>query len=412
MCFLFDCYPDGFYSAAVVLPLSLAQRKHVKIISRLPDVGTTIFTTMSQLAIRYSAINLGQGFPDFSMDAALTSLVTKAMNDGFNQYVHMNGLPLLRERLADKIRKGYGAEIDPADEITITPGGTYAIYTALTTVLQPGDEVIVFEPGYDSYVPNIIINGAVPVLIPLAFPDYSVPWDEVRSRLSAKTRMIIINSPHNPTGAVMGEQDIAQLRSITEGTDILILSDEVYEHLIFDGLPHLSMLKFPDLLKRSFVCFSFGKTYHCTGWKLGYAVAPALLMNEFRKVHQFNSFSCDSPKQVALAEYLLNEEVYQSLGSFIQKKRDYFNELMKDTPLKPIASHGSYFQCYDYGHLSDEKDMAYATRLTKEAGVTTVPVSSFYQNGRDDRVLRFCFAKKEETIKTAVERLIRFYRHV
>ncbi|MDB5230515.1 MAG: aminotransferase class I/II-fold pyridoxal phosphate-dependent enzyme [Chitinophagaceae bacterium] len=382
----------------------------MKITSKLPDVGTTIFTTMSQLAIQYNAINLGQGFPDFFMSPELTSLVSKAMSEGFNQYVHMNGFPLLRERLAEKMKKLYDATIDPADEITITPGGTYAIYTALTSVLHAGDEVIVFEPAYDSYIPNITINGAIPVLISLQFPDYSIPWDEVRRKITSKTRMIMINSPHNPTGAVLNENDIEQLKAITAGTNILILSDEVYEHLIFDDLPHLSMLKYPDLLERSFVCFSFGKTYHCTGWKLGYAVAPGAFMNEFRKVHQFNCFSCDTPKQVALAEYLLNEEAYLSLGSFIQKKRDYFNQLMKDTPLIPVPSHGSYFQCYSYGHLTNENDMDYAIRLTKEAGVTTVPVSAFYKTAEDNKVLRFCFAKKEETLKLAVDNLARFYK--
>ena len=238
--------------------------------SKLPDVGTTIFTVMSQMAVEYNAVNLGQGFPDFPMSEELTSLVAKAMNDGFNQYVHMNGLPLLRKRLAEKAQKLYNTELDPETQITVTPGGTYAIYTALTTVLNPGDEVIVFEPAYDSYIPNIEINGAKPVLISLRFPDYSIPWEEVRKKINARTRMIMINSPHNPTGAVLTEHDITELRSIVEGTNMLILSDEVYEHLIYDGMPHLSILRYPDLLKRSFVCFSFGKTYHCTGWKLGY----------------------------------------------------------------------------------------------------------------------------------------------
>jgi len=288
--------------------------------SKLPDVGTTIFTVMSQMAVEYNAVNLGQGFPDFPMSEELTSLVAKAMNDGFNQYVHMNGLPLLRKRLAEKAQKLYNTELDPETQITVTPGGTYAIYTALTTVLNPGDEVIVFEPAYDSYIPNIEINGAKPVLISLRFPDYSIPWEEVRKKINARTRMIMINSPHNPTGAVLTEHDITELRSIVEGTNMLILSDEVYEHLIYDGMPHLSILRYPDLLKRSFVCFSFGKTYHCTGWKLGYCISSPELMKEFRKVHQFNCFSCDSPKQVAIAEYILREDEYLNLGPFLQKK--------------------------------------------------------------------------------------------
>lgn len=373
--------------------------------SKLPGVDTTIFTIMSQLAQQYNAVNLGQGFPDFMMSQELTSLVNDAMKDGFNQYSHMNGLPLLREGIAEKVEKLYAAHIIPDTQITITPGGTYAIYTALTAVLQPGDEVIVFEPAYDSYIPNIEINGAKPILISLEFPGYSIPWEEVRQKVTPKTRMIIINSPHNPTGAVLSENDIIQLRSIVTGTDIIILSDEVYEHLIFDGLQHQSILRYPDLLERSFVCFSFGKTYHCTGWKLGYCITSAEMMKEFRKVHQFNCFCCDTPKQVALAQYIKNEEAYLNLGSFLQQKRDFFRTLMQETPFECIPSHGSYFECYSYGHFSDEKDTDFAIRLTKEYGVTTIPVSAFYQNGDDNKVIRFCFAKKETTLEKAVAKL-------
>ena len=373
--------------------------------SKLPDVGTTIFTVMSQMAVEYNAVNLGQGFPDFPMSEELTSLVAKAMNDGFNQYVHMNGLPLLRKRLAEKAHRLYNTELDSETQITVTPGGTYAIYTALTTVLNPGDEVIVFEPAYDSYIPNIEINGAKPVLISLRFPDYSIPWEEVRKKINARTRMIMINSPHNPTGAVLTEHDITELRSIVEGTDILILSDEVYEHLIYDGMPHLSILRYPDLLKRSFVCFSFGKTYHCTGWKLGYCISSPELMKEFRKVHQFNCFSCDSPKQVAIAEYILQEDEYLNLGPFLQKKRDFFRGLMQSTPFECIPSHGSYFECYSYGHFSNETDKELAVRLTREYGIATIPVSAFYKQGEDNKVLRFCFAKKEDTLTKAIQKL-------
>ncbi|MCW3087170.1 MAG: aminotransferase class I/II-fold pyridoxal phosphate-dependent enzyme, partial [Sediminibacterium sp.] len=309
--------------------------------SKLPDVGTTIFTVMSQLAVEHNAVNLGQGFPDFSMSGELRSLVSKAMKDDFNQYVHMAGLPALRAGIAEKTERLYKTGIDPETQVTVTPGGTYAIYTALTTVLQPGDEVIVFEPAYDSYVPNIEINGAKAILIPLQFPAYSVPWDEVRARITAKTKMIMINSPHNPTGSVLSAEDIEALRSIVTGTNILILSDEVYEHLIFDGIEHQSILRYPDLLERSFVCSSFGKTYHCTGWKLGYCISSPALMKEFRKVHQFNCFSCDTPKQVAIAEYIKNETAYRELGPFLQKKRDLFRELMKATPFECIPSHGS-----------------------------------------------------------------------
>jgi methionine aminotransferase len=379
------------------------------LLSKLPDVGTTIFTVMSQLAVEQGAVNLGQGFPDFPMSEELTSLVAEAMQHGFNQYAPMSGLPLLCEGLAKKSSKLYGTNVDPGSQVTITPGGTYAIYTALTTVLRPGDEVIVFEPAYDSYIPNIEINGAKPVLVSLQYPAYSIPWDEVRSKVNSRTRMIMINSPHNPTGSVLSEADMRQLLAIVAGTDIIILSDEVYEHLIFDGIPHQSILRYPDLLERSFVCFSFGKTYHCTGWKLGYCIAPPALMKEFRKVHQFNCFSCDMPKQVALAKYLQNEAAYQTLGAFIQQKRDYFRQLMKATPFQCIQSHGSYFECYSYGHFSQEKDTDFAIRLTKEYGIATIPVSAFYKNGKDDKVLRFCFAKKEETLEKAVKQLVNLH---
>ena len=373
--------------------------------SKLPDTGTTIFTVMSQLAVEHNAINLGQGFPDFMMSEELIALVNKAMLKGYNQYVHMNGLPLLREKLVAKAEKLYRAALDPETQITVTPGGTYAIYTAFTSFLEQDDEVIVFEPAYDSYIPNITVNGAVAVLVQLNYPDYSVPWDEVRKKITNKTKAIIINSPHNPTGAVLSVDDMEQLKQIVRNTDILIVSDEVYEHLIFDEIPHQSILRYPELLERSFVCFSFGKTYHCTGWKIGYCIASTPLMKEFRKVHQFNCFSCNSFVQYALAEFLDNEEAYLSLGKFIQRKRDYFQNLMLETNFKAIPSHGSYFQCFSYKDFSGENDKELAIRLTKEYKVTTVPMSSFYQSAKDDKVLRFCFAKKEETLKRAAERL-------
>lgn len=373
--------------------------------SKLPDTGTTIFTEMSQLAKEYNAINLGQGFPDFTMSKELIELVNNAMLDGHNQYTHTDGLFLLREKLAQKTEKLYQSNINPSTQITITPGGTYAIYTALTSILEKDDEVIIFEPAYDSYIPNIILNGAKPVLIPLQYPDYSIPWDEVKNKISGKTKAIIINSPHNPTGMVLSEDDIDQLRNIVESSNILIVSDEVYEHVIFDGIPHQSILRYPNLLERSFVCFSFGKTYNCTGWKIGYCISSPSLMKEFRKVHQFNCFSCSSFVQYALAEFLNNEDAYLSLGSFIQHKRDYFQNLMQQTRFTPIPSHGSYFQCYSYKNFSEENDKHLAIRLTKEAGVTTIPLTSFYQTKKDDKVLRFCFAKKEETLRQAAERL-------
>lgn len=377
----------------------------VAIQSKLPQVGTTIFTVMSQLANEAGAVNLGQGFPDFSMSAELTSLVNKAMQDGFNQYTHMNGYPPLVKALAAKVNKLYNASIDAAASITITPGGTYAIYTALTTVLQPGDEVIVFEPAYDCYIPTIELNKAIAVPIQLQYPNYGIPWDEVKSKITSRTRMLVINSPHNPTGAVLSAEDMQMLSGIVEGTNIIILSDEVYEHLIFDGIEHQSILKYPQLFERSFVCFSFGKTYHCTGWKLGYCMAPEQLMKEFRKVHQFNCFTCPTPPQVALAEYIKNEDAYLSLGPSMQTKRDYFRVLMRDTPFTCIPSHGSYFECYSYASFSQLSDKELAIKLTREFGVATIPVSAFYQNGQDNKVLRFCFAKSEGTLEKAVEGL-------
>src|SRR5580692_12891669 len=310
--------------------------------SKLPLVGTTIFTVMSSLAAELGAVNLGQGFPDYPMSQELISLVAGAMHEGHNQYTHVNGLASLREVLAEKITGLYGTSVNPDTQITITPGGTYAIYTALTTVLRPGDEVIVFEPAYDSYIPNIEINGAVPVRIDLRFPDYQIDWDEVRRRITRRTRMILLNSPHNPTGAVLRPGDIEQLRSVVNETNILIHSDEVYEHLIFDRIPHQYILRYPDLLERSFVSFSFGKIYHCTGWKLGYSVSSPALMKEFRKVHQFNCFSCNTPTQVALAKYLQDKDTYLSLGSFMQAKRDYFATLMAATKFESLPSYGSY----------------------------------------------------------------------
>jgi methionine transaminase len=373
--------------------------------TKLPRVGTTIFTVMSSLAAESGAVNLGQGFPDYPMSEELVALVNAAMKNGFNQYAHMNGLHSLREVLAEKIGYLYGTPVDSDSQITVTPGGTYAIYTALTTVLRPGDEVIVFEPAYDSYIPNIEINGAIPVRIDLQFPDYKIDWEEVRRRITPRTRLIMINSPHNPTGAVLHPADMEALRAIVRDTGIFILSDEVYEHLIFDDIPHQSILRYPDLLERSFVCFSFGKVYHCTGWKLGYCVSPPELMKEFRKVHQFNCFSCHTPSQVALSTFLTDKDTYLSLAGFMQQKRDYFSRLMQTTRFTSLPSYGSYFQLYKYDRISGENDKELSIRITKEYGVASIPVSAFYQSGKDDKVVRFCFAKKEETLEKAVERL-------
>lgn len=361
---------------------------------------------MSGLATEAGAINLGQGFPDYAMDPALHRLVAKAMEDGYNQYAPMPGLPVLREAVADKIAFLYGTPVDPTEEITITPGGTIAIYTALTSIIEPGDEVIILEPSYDSYVPNVEINGGKAVLIPLKVPGYGVDWDAVRNAVNERTKAIVINSPHNPTGAVLGSQDMESLKELVRGTGIYIVSDEVYEHLIFDGVPHESILKYPELLERSFVCFSFGKVYNCTGWKQGYCVAPSHLMKEFRKVYQFNAFSCFTPTQVALAEYMKNRSAFLELGSQMQAKRDHFIELMKQTKFTLQPSYGSYFICGTYERISDESDKDFAIRITRQYGVATIPVSAFYQDGKDDKVLRFCFSKKNETLEKAVERLM------
>jgi methionine aminotransferase len=375
--------------------------------SKLPGVGTTIFTTMSQLANEYGAINLGQGFPDFAMDEALVEGVSKAMRDGMNQYTHMFGHPLLRKNIAEKLHNLYSCELHPDEHITITPGATYGIYTALTTILQPGDEVIVLEPAYDSYIPNIVINGATPVCIRMEPPNYATPIQDIQAALNSKTKAIIINSPHNPTGSIVQEADWLALQEILEPfPQVHIISDEVYEHLIFDGYAHQSVLKFPELAKKAFVVFSFGKTYHCTGWKLGYCIAPTHLMKEFKKVHQFNAFCCDTPKQVALADYILHTEAYTELGKDMQRRRDHLAKGLELLPWKPIASHGSYFQCFAIGNSVSDK--VFAEQLVKEAGVATIPVSAFYNKGDDFGIIRLCFAKKIETLDAAIERLVRW----
>jgi methionine transaminase len=370
-------------------------------------VGTNIFTIMSGLAAEKNAINLGQGLPDFPMDSALHESVARAMQDGFNQYAPMPGWLPLREAIAEKIHRLYGHTVHPETDISITPGGTYAIYTALTCILEPGDEVIVFEPSYDSYVPNIEINYARPVLISLNAEDYSIPWEQVDRAISHRTKAIIINSPHNPTGAVLRESDLLELEKRVAGTGIYVVSDEVYEHLIFDGLKHQSVLRFPGLAARSFSCFSFGKVYNCTGWKLGYCVAPPEMTSEFRKVHQFNAFSCNMPVQAGLASFLQNEEAYLSLSGLMQAKRDYFICGMQSSRFSLRPSFGSYFICGTYERISDEADKDFAIRMTGQAGVATIPVSAFYQDGTDHKVLRFCFSKKEETLDAALERLCR-----
>ncbi|WP_236059687.1 methionine aminotransferase [Chitinophaga rhizophila] len=373
--------------------------------SKLPNVGTTIFSVMSALAAQHKAINLSQGFPDFDCDEQLKRMVTEAMEEGYNQYAPMPGIMPLREVIASKIYSLYQQQVNPDTEITITPGGTYAIFTAIATCINPGDEVIIFEPAYDSYIPNVLVNGGVPVLIPLSFPDYTIDWSLVRSKITDRTKMIMINTPHNPTASILTAADIEALQDIVTAHNLLVLSDEVYEHLIFDGAQHLSILRYPELLQRSFVTFSFGKVFHNTGWKMGYCVAPAHLMAEYRKVHQYLCFSVSTPMQYGLSRYLQTPEHYLSLPAFYQQKRDYFLELMRDTRFTPLSSKGSYFQLMQYDRISDEGDKDFATRITKEFGVACIPVSAFYESAKDDHVVRFCFAKKRETLEQAAERL-------
>lgn len=377
----------------------------IPIQSKLPNTGTSIFTVMSALAVEHNAINIGQGFPDFEMDQELASLASEKILQGHNQYAPMAGYMPLRESIAEKIFSLYNNQVSAADEITITPGGSYAIYTAFSTILQPGDEVIVLEPAYDCYIPNIVANGGIPVRVPLKFPDYTVDWDLVKSSITKKTKAIIINTPHNPTGTILSDDDMLTLQNILSNTNIFLISDEVYEHLVFDGNQHNSALKYPELYNRSFVCFSFGKVYNCTGWKLGYCIAPKAYTAEFRRLHQFDAFCCFTPTQVALAEHLKKKENYLSLSSFMQGKRDFFLDKMKSSRFKMHHSSGSYFVCGTYENISDMSSMDMAVHLTKTLGVATIPVSAFYQNGEDDKVLRFCFAKKEETLSKAAERL-------
>jgi len=377
----------------------------IPIQSKLPNTSTSIFTVMSALASEHNAINIGQGFPDFEMDQELAALASQKILDGYNQYAPMAGYMPLRESIAEKISSSYNNNVSAADEITITPGGSYAIYTAFKTILQPGDEVIVLEPAYDCYIPNIIANGGIPVRVPLKFPDYTVDWNKVKDAINAKTKAIIINSPHNPTGTILSHDDMLTLQSILSNTNIFLISDEVYEHLVFDGKQHNSALKYPELYNRSFVCFSFGKVYNCTGWKLGYCVAPKAYTAEFRRLHQFDAFCCFTPTQVALAEHLKKKERYLSLAGFMQNKRDFFVEKMKSSRFTLLPSFGSYFVCGTYENISDLSSMDMAIHLTKSIGVATIPVSAFYQNGEDDKVLRFCFAKKETTLQNAIERL-------
>lgn len=375
--------------------------------SKLPGTGTNIFSVMSKLAEEHKAINLSQGFPDYDCDPKLIEYVADAMKQGFNQYAPMTGLPVLRELISEKMNHLYGADYHPETEVTVTAGGTQAIFTALNAYINAGDEVIIFEPAYDCYAPTIKMLGGLVKPYQLAPPNYEIDWEMVKKLFSANTKMIILNSPQNPTGCVLSEKDIKALIKLTKNTDIMILSDEVYEHIIFDGKKHQSVALYPELRERSFIVASFGKLLHTTGWKLGYCLAPEALMKEFRKVHQFNVFSVNTPMQLGVAKYLKDPQSYLGLSAFFQQKRDLFRSLLAETKFKLLPCNGSYFQCVSYEHLSDEKDVAMAERLIKEYGVAAIPVSAFYIRNTDHHVLRFCFAKKQETLEKAVERLVK-----
>lgn len=375
--------------------------------SKLPTVGTTIFTVMSRLAAEHGAINLSQGFPNYEVDQRLKDLVNHYVQRGFNQYAPMTGVPELREAIARKKEIVYGASLDPDREITVTNGATEAIYGAIAALVHPGDEVIIFEPAYDSYGPAIRLSGGKVVPFRLLSPDYRIDWEAVRQRVTDRTRMIIINSPHNPTGTTLKAADLEALRTIVAGTDILILSDEVYQHLIFDGERHESILRYPDLYQRAIVTMSFGKTFHATGWRIGYAIAPPVLTEEIRKVHQFNTFSINRPLQHALADYLAEPDHYLQLADFFQRKRDLFAAAMQDTPFEMLSSSGTYFMLARYRDLSELDDQAFARWLTRERGVAVIPMSSFYSDETDEKIIRFCFAKTDDLLLKAASLLKR-----
>ena len=370
---------------------------------KLPNWGTSIFTVMSRMAVEYNAINLAQGFPDFNCDDELIELVHHYQKKGFNQYAPMQGVPTLRQSISEKIKKLYVKYYDPETEITITAGATQALFTAITSIVEKNDEVIIFEPAYDSYVPDILSNGGIPVYIPLNPIDYSYDWDLVRKNITRKTKAIIFNSPHNPTGTLIKENDIKELEKILRGTNILILSDEVYEHITFDNNIHISLASSDELSKRAFVVSSFGKTYHTTGWKMGYCVAPEYLTKEFRKMHQFIVFSANTPIQYAYADFMKQEERYLSLGKFYQSKRDIFLEKIKYSKFNFKKCDGTYFQLLEYSAISNKSDTEFAEFLTKEIGVAVIPLSPFYKDRKSRSVVRVCFAKSEDVLKKAAE---------
>jgi methionine aminotransferase len=375
--------------------------------SRLPQVGTTIFTTMSALAQQHGAVNLGQGFPDFECDPALIDHVYSAMREGLNQYPPMAGVLPLREAVAAKVLSLYGQAYDPEREVTITAGATQAILTALLCCVHPGDEVIVLEPCYDSYAPNIELAGAQTVRVPLTAGGFRPDFAAIAAAITPRTRAMLVNSPHNPTATVWSADEMRRLAELLAPTDIVLIADEVYEHMVFDGAPHVSAASLPQLAARSFVISSFGKTFHVTGWKVGYVVAPASLMAEFRKVHQFNVFTVNTPMQHGLARYMAEPRHYLQLPAFYQHKRDLFRAGLADSPLRALPSQGSYFQCVDYSRVSDLVEADFCSWLTREIGVAAIPLSPFYADGCEQRIARLCFAKRDETLRTALQRLQR-----
>ena len=378
------------------------------LVSKLPHVGTTIFSVMSALALEHDAVNLGQGFPDFECDPELIHSVSKAMLDGHNQYPPMPGAPVLREAISNKLQKLHGRLYNPNSEITVTAGATQAIITAILAIVHTGDEVIVLEPCYDSYVPNIELAGGVVVRVPLTPGTFRPDFDKISAAITPKTRAILINSPHNPSATVWTQADMLTLQDLLDDTDVLLISDEVYEHMVFDahqGHVHQSAARFAGLAARAIIVSSFGKTYHVTGWKVGYVAAPAAITLEFRKVHQFNVFTVNTPVQYGLAQYMTNENAYLDLPTFYQRKRDVFRSGLAQTRFKLLPSEGTYFQCVDISDVSDLNEFDFCKWLTTEIGVAAIPLSAFYGNGFDQRVVRFCFAKKDETLNKALERL-------
>jgi methionine aminotransferase len=374
--------------------------------SKLPNQGTTIFSVMTALARQHGAINLAQGFPDFNMPAKLIDLTASHMRSGHNQYAPMQGVPALREAIAQKVEMLYSAKYDPESEVTVTAGATQALFTAITALVAEGDEVIILEPAYDCYVPAIELAGGVPVFVQMDLRSQNlVDWERMKKLVNQRTRMIIINTPHNPSGRVLTAEDLARLQKLTDKTDIVILSDEVYEHIIFDGMEHQSVARYPKLAERSLIVSSFGKTYHNTGWKVGYVLGPQELMREFRKTHQFNVFSVNTPVQFALADFVPEAEHYAGLHQFYQEKRDRFVDLLRGSRLKLRPSNGTYFQVVDYSDVSDEKDVDFAQRITREHGVAAIPVSVFYHRPDKVNLLRFCFAKEDDTLQRAAEKL-------